>query len=270
MSCCQTCCCLQSSCCGKATRRSFVAASSLTLLVYFSLLVGGAFAAAGFVRDYFSVENNNLDFYFLIFVLSLCSVLFIVGTSTCVSMCAHRCSICPGLNSCLSIILFVFFGTLFFLQVMCVTTLSVGSFITLIIDNVFNYTQQTCCVEYTGARVCYPFWDACHAMQGNNSTTSSSMTTFQTSVRQQLLLHQLWILGSTLFAALLLLVLGISSGRLGCMLFCGDEVTGEQHTIAGEFMYVIDAFLDKRSGKKIPPAQFARETLYNVDSWPRH
>lgn len=265
---CKRCCCLNSSNCAKCTKRSFVLSSTLPFLVYLSLTIGSSFAALSFFPNHFNIVSNNLDYYTVISTLCFFSLLFFIGTSSCISMRAHRCGICPCVYSFFHILAHLMFGILFFIQIVLVTNIDVGSLLESCITSTFSYTQETCCNKNMGARICYPFWEACNALPFNNNTSSTS--TFETTVQKQLLNWQVLILGCTLFVSLLLLTVGVSAGRLGCMISCGEPVDNEV-VVMGEVMYVIDAFIEKRDGKKCLQHQlkFAGDKMYNVDAWPR-
>ena len=258
MSCCQRFCCLHSACCKKCTPRTFVISSSLPLLIYLSVIVGSSFAMGGLVNQYFSVDANVLDWWTVVCALGVCSLLFLVNTSSCLSMCSRKWSACPCMYSLLSLLVSLLFGVMFFVEVLLVTT--TFTFGSTYVRSGLSFLQQTCCVDYLGARACYPFYDACGALQQRNIT-------FQTTVTEELVSQQYFVLGGTLFVALLWLTLTVSSGRLGCMIACGpNENENEKET---GVMYIMDAFVSKRNGNKIPPIIYSGDKPYNIDSWPR-
>jgi hypothetical protein len=105
--------------------------------------------------------------------------------------------------------------------------------------------------------------------QGTNST-------FQDTLQQEMSNYSLVkltsIVGGTALVALLLLTVGVSGARLGCMITYGADLVDEnenEDVVQGEVVYVIDAFVDKRGKKMGQPIVFAGNTFYNIDTWPR-
>jgi hypothetical protein len=50
---------------------------------------------------------------------------------------------------------------------------------------------------------------------------------------------------------------------------CGPRASENEKEKETGVMYIIDAFVSKRNGNKIPPVVYSGDEPYNVDSWPR-
>jgi hypothetical protein len=267
MTCCydKNCCCIQSTRCNRATRCSFLATSTISFLAYFLLLTFTVFTVANvkiFFQDRsFSVDENTFDYNTILGTLVFSSIMIILTITSCASMKKNRCGGLPTIYSIFTISLFIIMGFVFLFQLNLV--LFNFQFVQFYIQYMLNYLQEICCTTYPGARVCYPVESSCHLARMTN-------TTFREAVTENLSEEQYFILGGTLVLTLLLLATGISAARLGCMISYSVAVDEEEEDIVqGEVMYVIDAFVDKREGKKGEPIVFAGNSFYNVEAWPK-
>lgn len=262
---CSRVCCLQRGCCNTATRRTFVCSSLLPFLTYFTLILGSVLTLTNVpVVAQFFETTNPLDFWSVVLSLGFFSVVFLFNVAAYVSLKRHQWGACPTIYAVLSIFLCFACGCMFFLQLNILYSFAQSNL------HVLSYLQQTCCLDYTGARICYPFDRACVSMaQGSNST-------FQDTLQQEMsnysLVKLVSIVGGTALVALLLLTVGVSGARLGCMITCGADLGDENENndvVQGEVVYVIDAFVGKRGKKMGQPIVFAGNTFYNIDTWPR-
>ena len=265
---CSRVCCLHRGCCNTATRRAFVCSSLLPFLAYFTLILGAALTLTNVpVVAQFFEKTNPIDFWSVVLSLGFFSVVFLFNVAAYVSLKRHQWGACPTMYAILSIFLCIVCGCMFFLQLNILYSFPVFE---NYIHYLLTYLQQTCCLDYTGGRICYPFDQACASVaQGTNST-------FQDTLQQEMSNYSLVkltsIVGGTALVALLLLTVGVSGARLGCMITYGADLVDEnenEDVVQGEVVYVIDAFVDKRGKKMGQPIVFAGNTFYNIDTWPR-
>ena len=226
------------------------------------MLIGSVLAIAGVVDEYFSIATNNLDYYTVVAGLSVSGVFFLLTTSSCISLKTNRCGGTLALYGVCTVLLSTVVAIGCFVELHLLMSLD---FLNGFVNFVFSMSEQNCCIDFTGARLCYPFYDACTALQTSN-------TTFQVTAREQLEERQFFIVGGTLFVTLLLLTAGVSAVRVCCLISCGSssvDVDDGDEIVKGQVVYIIDAFLDARGGKKGVPIVYAGNSFYNVETWPR-